>query len=163
MNGETKFFFEEDASSPGSLDSSEQADIFGEVVAESGVKSGMTSMAPLGVEVLSDVKEIRNTLLLVEYGTVGDDYAIHVTPLHPSRNLQNDQKLNRAIRLVVEEMNKYIPFDVRVDIHLPQKDWEIKATSFIARGAKVAWNVDINDLNTKLIPSIVDGVTNICK
>lgn len=177
MSGETKFFFEEDAASDNSNQEARSdifsqetedklgfSDIFGQVVEEkSGKKESMDGRSAMSMEIVSDLKEMRNSLLLIEYGTVGDDYVIHITPTHPTRNLQSDQKFSAALKKVVEEMNKHIPFDIRVDIHLPQKEWEIKATSFIARGAKTAWNVDIDDLNTKLIPVLFDGVTNICK
>ena len=101
-------------------------------------------------------------MLLIEHGVVSNDYVLHITPTHPQRNLQAKNKLHAAIKEIITELNKVVPFDLRVDIHLPQEDWEVKATSFIVRGAADAWNFDRDAMDNVTIPSIEKKVADIC-
>lgn len=164
MSGENKFFFEEDVSSNGTgVSTGEQADLFGEAMSEMGIVSNLDSMAPKGVVLITnDVKEILNAVIKIEFGVVDRDYVVHITPTHPQRNLQDKKKLDAALRVVVIELNKIVPYDLRVDIHLPQEDWDIKVTSFVIREAGVAWNFDRVSVETQVIPVILEKLTEIC-
>jgi hypothetical protein len=101
-------------------------------------------------------------LLLIEHGVVANDYVLHITPVHPQRNLQNRNKLHAAIKEIILELNKVVPFDLRVDIHLPQEDWEVKATSFLVREAVNAWNFDLEAMDKITVPEIEKKVSDIC-
>lgn len=164
MNGNNKFFFEEDVTDIGSgVSTDEQADLFGEAMAEIGLNSGIDSMAPKSVEVITnDTHKRENQLLTIEYGIVGNDYVLHVTPRHPTRNLQAVSKLHAAIKEIIIELNKAVPFDLQVDIHLPQEDWEIKVTSFLVKNAANAWNFNREQLDNEVIPEIDRKVSTIC-
>lgn len=164
MGGNNKFFFEEDVEEIGSgVTTDEQADIFGEAVAEMGITSPLDSMAPKNVELIqNDVNKIETPMLTIEYGIVGKDYVLHITPTHPQRNLQDGNKLNSAIKEIIYELNTVVPFDLRVDIHLPQPDWEVKATSFIVRDAANAWNFSREEMDNEVVPEIERKVSAIC-
>lgn len=164
MSG-NKFFFEEDAESEQGtgVNFKEQADIFGDSLEQAGVKSTLGSMEPLKAEPARlEMKQITNPMVLLEYGIVDKDYVVHITPTNPQRNLQNEVKLRAAIETTILAMNKAVPFDLQVKIHLPQKDWDIKVLSFVITQGADAWNFDIPSFETTIIPDIHKKVSDIC-
>lgn len=164
MNG-NKFFFEEDTSeqSPTGVGFEEQADIFSSSVKEVGIATHMGSMKPMQASVPKiDLKVIEDKLVRVEYGVIDADYVIHITPIHDRRNLKPDAKLKRAIEASVIEMNKSIPFDLQVAIHLPQESWDVKVLSFVVKGGASAWNFDQDSFGRVAIPIIHKSVSDIC-
>ena len=164
MTSGNKFFFEEDAEDPISgVTHTEQADIFSDVLEGIGVSANIDSMEPMGaVAKRLEMHDIKNGLLHIEYGIVDQDYVIHLTPTHPKRNLSSDTKLRSSIEKTIMCLNKVVPFDLQVEIHLPRADWEIKVLSFIVRGAATAWNIDVSYLESIIIGEIGPELTAIC-
>jgi autotransporter translocation and assembly factor TamB len=166
MGGENKFFFEEDSEevSGAALNPEDEANIFGAIVSETGVSSQIESMEPITImpDGKVEMKSQNTQIVLIEYGIVQDNYAIHITPTHDKRNLSSDKKLNQAIESTILEMNKKVPLDLKVAIHLPQADWEVKALSFVVQGGANAWNFDIQEFEKESIPEILKKVTSIC-
>ena len=165
MSGENKFFFESDPEDQdgGSFTPEDQANIFGSIVSEIGLKSDIDSMAPMSaVPDKVEMKTKTDNLILLEYGIVQNNYTIHLTPIHQRRNLSDNNKLNDAIKTIVLLMNKMVPFDLKVSIHLPQEDWEIKALSFVIEGGADAWNFNVADFEETIIPEIFDKISKIC-
>ena len=163
MSGENKFFFEEDPEG-GELTAKDQADIFGHLMSEVELTSAIESMEPMGVELDGkiEMKTHSDNLITLEYGIVQDNYTLHITPIHQRRNLTSQNKLNEAIKSVILLMNQKVPFDLKVAIHLPQEDWEIKALSFVIEGGANAWNFNIPEFEELIIPEIFKSVSNIC-
>jgi hypothetical protein len=163
MVGENKFFFEDD-SEDSSSSAKDQADIFGAILEGVGINSHLESMAPMGVvpDGKVEMKSAKSQIVLIEYGIVQNNYAIHITPTHDKRNLSSDAKMGAAIKSIITEMNKKIPYELKVAIHLPQPDWEIKALSFVVEGGANAWNFDVAEFEAESIPAILKEVTQIC-
>ena len=164
MTSGNKFFFEEDIEELSTgVTPIEQADFFNGVVGGLGVSGALDSMEPMEAQAKRlEMKDIKNNLVMVEYGIVDKDYVLHITPLHAKRNLTNDTKLRIAIEQTMIALNKIIPFDIQVEIHLPREDYEVKALSFVARGAAVAWNLSTTDLDNLITGEIVPALTTIC-
>lgn len=163
--GDSKFFFEEDSEAQNGTGVSyeEQADIFGAALEESGVGNKLGSMAPLQAEVTPMKLEVEsNKLIQIEYGIVGKDYVVHITPTHPNRNLQSDQKLNAAIKAAILTMNQVVPFDLQVQIHLPQEDWDVKVLSFVLKDGADFWSFDQNKFKAVSIPELMQQLSAIC-
>lgn len=161
------FFFEEDVD--GGTDTGvtgkEQAEAFLSVLEEAGIikeGSALTSFDPLKSAADSDTKKAKSSLVEVEYGVVRGDYAIHVTPVHPQKNLTKKSLLDAAIKSTVVILNKTIPPTLKVDIYLPRADYEIKATSYVIRQAVDAWNFDTSVIEKEVIPQIMEQVGKIC-
>jgi hypothetical protein len=162
MGGENKFFFEDD-SEDSSSSAKDQADVFGAILEEAGINSPIESMAPMGVVPDKvEMKSDKTQIVSIEYGIVKNNYAIHITPTHNKRNLSSDAKMSSAIKEIITEMNKKVPYELKVAIHLPQEDWEVKALSFVIEGGADAWNFDIKDFESESIPVILEKVTQIC-
>lgn len=143
-----KFFFEEDPESQAEsgLSWGDHSDSFFGTLHEIGVAKGIetTNMSPLSVEeVRRDVTTKSLKLASVEYGIVDRNYAIHLTPTHPKYNLSTGDLYNEALLKCVIALNKVVPQNLAVDIYHPQPDWEIKAMSFVIRGAADSWNLDV--------------------
>ncbi len=164
MDGENKYFFEEDADADSGtgVTFEEQADVFGNVLADAGIDSSLSSMTPLQAEpVKINMQQLSNGVLLVEYGIIGPDYVMHITPTHPQKNLTSSNKINLAIRITILELNKIVPYDLRVDIHTPKEEWDVKAISFLVRGGAEAWNLDIKSIDA-VVPNIFNKITELC-
>ncbi len=156
-----KFFFEEDpeSQSESGMSWGEHAESFFGTLQEIGVGKdvGSGDMAPMGVEeVKRDVKTKALKLASIEYGVVGSDYAIHITPTHPKYNLSHGDLYSEALIQSVKTLNKVVPQTLAVDIYHPQPDWEIKAMSFVIRGAADRWNFDVDS-----IESVIDELLQI--
>jgi len=165
MDGENKFFFEEDSDTAGAtgVSAEEQADIFGNILSESGVTSSIESMAPMVAQpVAMSTKKMENAVAVIEYGIVDKDYVLHITPVHPQRNLSADHKLNAALKAVVISLNEIVPFDLQVMIHPPQEDWKVKALSFVIKEGAEAWNFDREKFEDETVHDIAQKITDIC-
>lgn len=168
MSSKNKFFFEEDESAAADgvdtgVSYEEQADIFGSVVQETvGSDILIGSMAPISATPDTyDMHTIQDALLRLEYGQVGDDIVLHITPVHPQRNLRDPIKLRKAIEETILTMNTIVPFDVMVRIVPPRDDWEVKMTSFIIEKGAIAWNLDKAALYA-CMPDIHTKIKNVC-
>lgn len=162
-----KFFFEEDTSVSGQEESGitwdEHADTFFNVLEGAGVTADKDSLAPKGVETERYKTTSKKTQLLeLEYGIIKEDYVIHITPCHPHRNLTQRTALAEAVKACVFALNDIVPFDLKVRLHLPQDNWEIKAISFVIEGGADAWNLNRETLEQVTIPDIEAKVTAIC-
>jgi len=159
-----KFFFEEDPEATEDTKASweEHGDTFFNVLADTGVvQTGKFDMSPMTATVETFIK-VDNKVVQLEYGIVGDDYVIHVTPIHAKKNLLKEPLYKQALYHCITELNKLIPYDVQVDIYKPQDDWQIKATSFLIRGGATAWNLDRDKIAETVIPNIMTKVTEVC-
>jgi len=164
-SGDIKFFFEEDTAEvlSSGVSTKEQADIFGEVLEELGISGAPDSMEPMEATMKKMVlREMKTTLLHIEYGIVDKDYVLHITPVHPKRNFQGDAKLRLAIQEVILILNKIVPFDLKVSIHLPREDWEVKALSFVVRQGAVAWNLRTEELDTAVTEEVEPKLAALC-
>lgn len=156
----TKFFFEEDSATEDStLSWGEHADTFTNTLEEAGITKQKLDLTPSEAVVDMKMDKIANNVLLIEYGTVGEDYVIHVTPTHPVRNLKHPKKLRQAIEACILAMNEVVPYTVRVEIFLPDETWEVKATTFKIPGGTAIWNLDTGLLSAQVVPKILDKVT----
>ena len=163
-SGENKFFFEEDpAEIVTGVTPTEQADVFGATLEELGISGAPDSMEPMAALVKRvEMKSQKNNLVLLEYGIVDKDYVLHITPVHPKRNLTDMTKLRAAIDQVIISLNKIIPFNIRVEIFLPRDDWEIKVLSFVVREGAQSWNLNPTELDTLIEGEILPTVADIC-
>lgn len=155
-----KFFFEEDPE----LEETIKSGVFFQELEKSGIiktTEGM-DMNPLTPEPESKTKTERTATVEVEFGRVKDDYVLHVTPIHPRKNLKKRALLESAVKTCVVNLNKVVPPSLRVDIYLPQDDWEIKAISFIIRDGWTAWNLDRDKLEAETVPTLLTEVGAIC-
>lgn len=163
MNKE-KFFFEQDAEATEETSASwqEHGDAFFNVLADTGViKEGSFDMAPMQATPETFTK-VDNKVVQLEYGVVGDDYVLHVTPIHPKKNLAREDLYKQGLYHCIVALNTVVPYDLQVDIYKPQDDWQIKATSFLIRGGATAWNLDRDKIASDVIPLILKTVTEVC-
>lgn len=86
----------------------------------------------------------------IEHGWDGDDYVWHI---EPAQRRKWASSVDRAIYATAKVMSGVIPDTVKVNIHKPYLDWEIKVFTFKALGLKRCWNVskaDIDVMNLRL-------------
>lgn len=161
-----KFFFEEDPSAaPDSgMTWDEHSDTFFSVLEEAGIAKTRDSLSlePIEAKPQMQVQKKRTTLVEIEFGKVRNDYVIHITPIHPHKNLKNDRLLKYAVGEAVKLLNQYVPQNVSVAIWLPRDDYEIKSTSFVIKDGAEAWNLDIEKLENSAVPELLDQITQIC-
>lgn len=167
MGKEDTFFFEEDTE--GGLDTgvtgAEQADTFLSVLEGEGIikdRGPLTSFDQMKNVSEADTKVTKTSLVEIEYGIVKGDYVIHITPIHPQKNLLKKNLLEAAVKQTVIILNKTIPPTLSVDIFLPRSDYEIKAMSYVIRQATDAWNFEVSKIETEAIPQILEQVGKIC-
>lgn len=161
-----KFFFEEDPDAKGDsgITWSEHTTTFLSVLETEGVlrERKEISLDPMMPQSEMQTQHLKTTLLDIEYGIVKDDYVLHVTPLHPRKNLTNTNLLSEAMRAMIVLLNAEVPTTLRVEIFKPRADWEIKATSFIIKEGATAWNLDRGKIESVIIPKIMEQVSAIC-
>jgi hypothetical protein len=156
-------FFEPDpeASPASELTWEEHGDTFSSGIAEAGAH-GEISFAPIEASVDMITEKKHTSLVEIEFGVMGNDFLVHITPLHGQKNLTKPHVFQAAMTDVVKIMNEYVPTDLQVDIFLPRQDYEIKATSFKIRGGNDAWNFDVATFKVEAIQRILDTVTEHC-
>lgn len=160
IDQDRKFFFEEDPE----LEETIKSGVFFEELEKSGIiksTEGM-DMNPLTPEAESKTQVKRTGTVEIEYGRVKNDYILHVTPIHPRKNLTKRSLLELAVKTCVVTLNKVVPPSLHVDIYLPQEDWEIKAISFIIRDGWNAWNLDRDRVEAETVPALLDEVGAVC-
>jgi hypothetical protein len=162
------FFFEEDTD--GGLETGvtgeEQAATFMAALENEGIlkeRGALTSFDPMQAVSDADTKKARNVTVEVEFGIVKGDYVLHVTPIHPQKNLLKKSLLEAAIKQTVIILNKTVPPTLQVDIYMPRPDYEIKATSYVIRQATDAWNFDTSKIEIEVVPQILEQVGKICQ
>ena len=157
----TKFFFDEGPSAgkqPGA-----QVETFFSTLKETGVirEPLEETLEAKPTEVLAAMSKLESNIVSVEYGTYQDNYAIHITPINPKRNLATDDDVKRALLSIVTIMNEYVPYNIRVDLHLPKSEWKMKVISAVVVGGASAWNFDHATFSEKAIPRIKSAVESV--
>jgi hypothetical protein len=164
--GKEDLFFEEDPKAPEETKMTweEHSDTFFGVLQGEGIVSNREdmSMAPMGVVPEMSAKVQKNGVVEIEFGVVKDDYTVHITPIHPKKNLSNQALFKEALKEAVTILNGVVPPELKVDIFLPRPDWEIKATSFVVRGGATAWNLDHTRIEKATVPLLLEAVTAVC-
>lgn len=114
-------------------------------------------------DVASDAKmqTVSSRLISVEYGTYQENYAIHLTPVHPVKNLSTEQKVYEAMRELVLIMNEFVPQTLQVKLHPPRADWQVKVISAVIENGATAWNFDIPKFELEAIPRIQAAIEKV--
>lgn len=158
MSEKPKFFFEEDpqADAESSLTSAEHSDMFFNTLKEvANVQEHQgNELEEKQFSSLAAMKKMESKVLTMEYGTYEDNYAIHVTPIHPTVNLKTEKMVEAAMKAMVVEMNTYVPYDLQVNLWFPRPDWKLKVLSAVVEGGATAWNFDRQKLEDEGIPKI---------
>ena len=158
----TKFFFEADpaATEPG-LSWKEHAETFFNVLRDTGVIQTSESMEQKGVTASASMQVKSSKVLQVEFGTYQDNYAVHVTPIHPVKNIRTDGQMKAALFLLVKILNDYVPYNLQVNIHMPRADWKIKVVSAVVQGGATSWNFDRERLEREGIDRIIREIDRV--
>jgi hypothetical protein len=156
-----KFFFEEDpkATEATGLTWAEHTDAFFGALGKDG--TGM-SLEPHAVVVEMKTEHKSTSLVDVEYGTVKADYVIHITPLHPQRNLAKGNLVEQAMEATLKLLVTVVPHTLRVDICKPRPKDEIKVLSFIIREGAETWNLDTKKIEAEVVPQLLEQIGKIC-
>lgn len=161
-----KFFFEEDpeASEESSLNWTEHAATFFHALEDHGLIEDrpVMDLAPMTPTIEMNTAHKVTSLVDIEYGTVKADYAIHITPIHPRKNLIKEELLHEAVRLAVVLLNRVIPTSSVVSIFMPRKDWEIKVISFVVKDGADTWNLDTKKIEEETVPQLLEEIGKIC-
>jgi hypothetical protein len=164
MTDKPKFFFEADNQSEEySLSSQEHADSFFSTLQAAGIiqEAPLKDLDEQKVEADAAMRKVENKVLCVEYGTYQANYAIHITPTHPQKNLKSQADVERALWELVKILHDYVPQTVQVDLFLPRKDWQMKVISAVIKDWEQAWALDIKKLEEEGIPALFQGVEKV--
>ena len=155
-----KFFFETDSSSEEyALSSQEHADTFFSTLKSSGIiHDSPDNLDEQQVTADAQMQRMEGPVLHIEYGTYQENYAIHLTPVHPQRNIRDDAMVRQVLLETVPILNDYVPQSLRVDIHPPRTDWKLKVISFVINGAAKSWALNTAQLEAEGIPRIYKKV-----
>lgn len=164
--GKDRFFFEEDpeAGAESGLTWEEHTDAFLNFLGDSGNikdKAGI-SLEPMQTGVDMKTEHHITRLLDIEYGVVKSDYVIHITPIHPHKNLTAEAVLKKAVLAAIAILGQIIPTTLPVRVFLPRKDFEVKAISFVVVDGAEAWNLDHAEIKDKAVPELVEQIEKIC-
>lgn len=84
-----------------------------------------------------------------------EDFVMHIAPASHKKTwklpLEANYNDNSVIKTIILIMNKHIPKNHQVDIHLPVSDWEIKELTFKAIKLKSVWSVTEEDLEKMIL------------
>jgi hypothetical protein len=162
-NSKPKFFFEADpaAKSPG-LSWQEHAETFFSTLQDTGVvKESNLDLSEKTAAIDGEMKTSSSKLVQIEYGTYQNNYAVHITPIHPARNLRSEDSVKQAVYVLAKTLNEHVPYSSTVNLFLPRPDWKVKVISaVILEGAKT-WNLDIKKLEREAIPKIMQEVEKV--
>lgn len=161
---ETKFFFEPDTeTSESGITNEEHADTFFNTLKEAGIihEQIPESMEAQQAQAQAAMSKVETRLLQVEFGTYLDNYAVHITPTHPQRNLSDELAVKKALKELVLILNDYVPYTLQVQLHLPQSDWKMKVLSAVVVGGASAWNFDTDKLEKEGIPRLIAAIESI--
>jgi hypothetical protein len=107
------------------------------------------------------MKKRESKVLLLEYGPYQKNYAIHLTPINPHRNLSTEASVKRACMDTVVVLNDYVPHTCRVDLFLPKTEWKMKVISAVVVGGADLWNFNTDQFEAEGIPRIFSAVEKI--
>lgn len=159
----SKFFFEEDTSihveQPAQESVTEDKTFVEQLKAAGVIKE---TSAPEYVSGDASMKKYQSKLLLIEYGKYRGNYAVHLTPVHPRKNLATDRQVEMAVRELAIHMNKVVPPTMNVDLFLPQAGWSVKVISAVVIDGADAWNFQIDKFENEEIQSLAKAVEKIC-
>lgn len=124
-----------------------------------GMIQESNDLVPVKAE--ASMKNLSNPVLALEYGTYQKDYAVHLTPHHPQRNLATDADVHQALREASVILNQYIPPTLQVAVSLPRADWKMKVISFVVKGGADAWNFDVPKFENEGIPKVFEAVQKV--
>lgn len=154
-----KFFFEGEESSIEKPEDSKEKEFFF-LLQEAGVVQ-QPGDEPEAVSSDAKMKNVASRLLDIEYGTYKDTYAVHLTAIHPAKNLSTEQKVYEAMRELVLIMNEFVPQTLQVKLHPPRADWQVKVISAVIEGGATAWNFDIPKFELEAVPRIQAAIERV--
>jgi len=166
MSEKPKFFFESDPAAEKPWDNlppPEHADTFFSTLQSAGIiqDAPMEDMEEKKVAATASMKMVESKVLTLEYGTYQNNYAIHLTPIHPRKNLENDQDVKQAMYYLASILNEYVPHEVQVNLFLPRPDWKMKVVSAVVQNGATVWNFDRKRLEEEGIPRIFEAVEKV--
>lgn len=165
MTDKVKFFFEPDtqADNDTKMTTEEHADTFFSTLVDAGfIQQNIdASFEAKTAEALASMKRLESSILQVDFGTYQDNYAVHVTPVNPKRNLSTDLALKRALKEIVLIMNEYVPFTCQVNLFLPRDEWKMKVISAVVVNGANAWNFDHSKFESEAAPKIFQAVEKV--
>jgi len=164
MNEKPKFFFEADEpNSEYSLTSEEHANTFFSTLQSAGIiqDSPLEDFEEKKVAADAAMSKKESKVLLMEYGTYQDNYAVHVTPIHAKKNLETPQQIKQALYHLASILNEYVPHEVQVNLFLPRDDWQMKVVSAVVLNGANVWNFDKKRLEEEGIPRIFDAIEKV--
>jgi hypothetical protein len=160
-----KFFFESDETAPKelTLTSQEHADTFFSTLQGAGIiqESPHEDMEEKKIAADASMQKKESKVLVLEYGTYQDNYAIHLTPIHPRKNLENEQDVKQALYYLASILNEYVPHETQVNLFLPRADWKMKVISAVVQNGAHVWNFDKKRLEENGIPRIFEAVERV--
>lgn len=159
MTENNKFFFEDD----NVAEKKEDSDIFFNTLKSiAEVKEGERSqLEESKITADAEMKKHKSGILELEYGRYINNYAIHLTPVHPKKNLATDSDVKIALKELVLIMNEFVPPSLRVDLFLPKNEWKLKVISAVIIDGANAWNFDIENFEKLAIPRIIKRIEQI--
>ena len=165
-----KFFFEEDPESEkdSGISWEEHTDTFLSVLKKEGYLQDLPfDKLSLGSEMKAEAdrnetKHVTSSLLDIEFGVIQSNYVLHITPVHAQKNLSKPALLNEAVKTAVILMNQVIPANLDVKIFMPRVDYPVKAVTFSIAGGGEAWNFDQTQLETEVVPKMLEQIGKIC-
>lgn len=161
----TKFFFEPDtqAGHDSGLTTEEHADTFFSTLVDAGIikDSADDDFETKTAEAQAFMRRLESSLLQLDFGTYQDNYAIHITPIHPKKNLSTDLLVKRALKELVLVMNEYVPYTCQVNLFLPRSEWKMKVISAVVVGGATAWNFDQTKFDDEAAPKIFKAVEKV--
>ena len=164
MSEKPKFFFEADAGTEDfTLTPQEHADTFFNTLQSAGIiqESPVEDLTAKKVEPEGVMKKLESKILSIEYGTYQDNYSVHLTPVHPTKNLKDDESVKKALKELVVTLNEYVPQTLRVDIFMPRPDWKMKVISAVVIDGAKTWNFNLKSLEEEGIPKIFAAVEKV--
>lgn len=159
-----KFFFEADnLGQEYSLTSQEHADTFFSTLQTAGIikDSPLENMEAKTVQADASMQKLENKLLQLEYGVYQENYAVHITPVHPQKNLKDNAQVNRALLELAFILKEFVPDSVHVDLFLPRKDFEMKVLSAVVRNGTKEWGFNIKEFEEKAIPKLFKAIEKV--
>ena len=153
-----KFFFDDE---PDPQTVADNEEFFSTLVNQGTVVQAKIDLSEKQIDVQASMKKIGSQLVTVEFGVYQENYAIHITPIHPQRNIVNDPMLKKALRRVVVVLNEFVPYTLSVQLHLPREDWKMKVVSVVIAGGATAWNLDTDKLEVDCMPRILQAVEDV--
>jgi hypothetical protein len=123
--------------------------------------AGIVEESTHEVQVEASMKQMSSKVLQLEFGTYQKNYSIHVTPIHPRRNLATDNDVDRAIEKLAITLNEYVPHTLEVKIHRPMSEWKMKVISVVIEGGANAWNFDLTKLEAECIPKLFKALEGV--